>query len=118
MNWFTTNKIALFFLLTSFYGQAQISFFPSNINFAQTTEIQKDSVLVTVQNHLPFNLVVTQVTPFDAYEDYAFSVSENTFNISANGNKQIWVFFKPMQNIFMSKYWFLKPIAAVVLVWR
>ncbi len=87
-------------MLTSVYGQAQMGFFPSNINFTQTSETQKDSVLVTLQNFLPFDLDVLEVVPFEKYDDYAFSVSESIFKITANSTKQIWLYFKPNQNIF------------------
>jgi len=100
MNWFTTNKIAIFLLFSSFLGKAQLSFTPGSINFSQTTEIDGDSVLVTIQNDLPFDLNVLEVTPFDTYETYAFSVSETAFKITANNSKQIWVYFKPDQNVF------------------
>ncbi|MCT4622746.1 MAG: endonuclease, partial [Schleiferiaceae bacterium] len=78
---------------------AQFAIQPTHIDFGSVNETETDTLMVTIFNHLPFDLKINSVHGFEYYETEAFSVWPSSFMVPAFGSTQVSVRFNPDQNM-------------------
>ena len=91
------RSLLLLLLCGTFSGLfGQVSISTDVLNFFTQFTGEQDSLPITITNNTPVNMVVSSV---DLYHDEAFSVSESSFTVPAQGTKTIQVYCHPTQNV-------------------
>ena len=72
---------------------------PGQLQFGSVTELQRDSLPVTITNPLGSPVNVTGIRFFNTYREPAFSVRNSAFTVPAGGTYTLYVRFSPKHNI-------------------
>ncbi|MBL4708388.1 MAG: endonuclease [Flavobacteriales bacterium] len=71
----------------------------TSINFGNVMVGDTDSVQIVLSNTSSSAVNVNNVKFYSTYSEMPFTSSDTSFTIIANGTKNIWVYFSPIQNI-------------------
>lgn len=71
----------------------------TSINFGNVMVGNTDSAQVVLSNTSASAVNVNNVKFYSIYSEKPFSSSDTSFTIPANGTKNIWVYFSPIQNV-------------------
>ena len=98
---------AIFTLLANVGFCQSLSVSPNQLSFPATTELEKDSLAITITNTLGKDIHITGYRFYNTYNSVPFSTNAGATLVPNGGSVQLWILFQPTHNILHNSELFI-----------
>jgi hypothetical protein len=98
---------AIFTLIVNVGFCQSLSVSPNQLSFPATTELEKDSLAITITNTLGKDIHITGYRFYNTYSSIPFSTNAGTTLVPNGGSVQLWILFQPSHNILHNSELFI-----------
>jgi len=98
---------AIFTLLANVGFCQSLSVSPNQLSFPATTELEKDSLAITITNTLGKDIHITGYRFYNTYNSIPFSTNAGATLVPNGGSVQLWILFQPTHNILHNSELFI-----------
>jgi hypothetical protein len=98
---------AIFTLLANVGFCQSLSVSPNQLSFPATTELEKDSLAITITNTLGKDIHITGYRFYNTYNSVPFSTNAGATLVPNGGSVQLWILFQPSHNILHNSELFI-----------
>ena len=98
---------AIFILLAKIGFCQSIIVSPNQLSFSATTELETDSLAITITNTLGKDIHITGYRFYNTYSSIPFSTNATATLVPNGGSVQLWILFHPSHNIIHNSELFI-----------